>query len=97
MIHAIVDRIAVNLAETGRSPLSRGQVGALTVTVLVLAALLSRLGLIELVARGYTAMAYGFLLLFALPLLTVGVYRIVRAPGEQSPATDPEPHGGPSG
>jgi len=83
MIHAIVDRVAVNLTEVGRPPMTRGQVGTLTVAVLVLAALLSRLGLIDLVARGYTAMAYGFLLLFALPLLTVGVYRIARAgPGE---------------
>jgi len=76
MIHAIVDRLAVNLAEVGRPPMTRVQVGGLTVAVLTLAAALSRLGLIDLVARGYTAMAYGFLLLFALPLLTVGVYRI---------------------
>lgn len=79
MIHAIVDRLAVNLAEVGRPPMTRAQVGGLTVTVLTVAAVLSRLGLIDLVARGYTAMAYGFLLLFALPLLTVGVYRIHRA------------------
>lgn len=80
MIHAIVDRVAVNLAEVGRPPMSRGQVGALTVAVLALAAVLSRLGLIELVSRGYSVMAYGFLLLFALPLCTVGVYRIFTAP-----------------
>jgi len=80
MIHAIIDRIAVNLAEYDRPPMSRAQVAGLTVAVLTAAALLSRLGLIDLVARGYTAMAYGFLALFALPLLTVGVYRIWRAP-----------------
>jgi uncharacterized membrane protein YkvI len=56
--------------------MSRAQVGSLTAIVLALAALLSRLGLIDLVARGYTAMAYGFLALFALPLLTVGVARM---------------------
>jgi uncharacterized membrane protein YkvI len=83
MIHAIVDRLAVNLAEKGRPPMTRGQVAALTVGVLTLAALLSRLGLIDLVARGYTAMAYGFLLLFALPLLTVGVRRILVAPARR--------------
>lgn len=79
MIHAIINRLAVNLAEVGRPPMSRAQVGGLTVTVLTVAAVLSRLGLIDLVAKGYTAMAYGFLLLFALPLLTVGVYRIHQA------------------
>ncbi|MFQ5742332.1 MAG: hypothetical protein ACE5HV_01955 [Acidobacteriota bacterium] len=78
MIHAIVDRIAVNLKELDRRPLERGQVAALTVSVLLVAALLSRIGLIDLVARGYTMMAYGFLLLFALPLATVGLVRILR-------------------
>jgi len=77
MIHAIVDRLGVNLAENGRPPMTRGQVAMLTVGVLVAAAALSRLGLIDLVARGYTAMAYGFLLLFALPLMTIGVAKIV--------------------
>lgn len=81
MIHAIIDRIAVNLAETGKPPMSRTQVGALTVAVLSTAAVLSRLGLIDLVARGYTLMAYGFLALFAAPLLTVGVVRIYQASG----------------
>ncbi len=76
MIHAIIDRIAVNLREVGRSPMTPARVGGLSVAVLSIAALLARFGLIELVARGYTAMAYGFLLLFALPLSTVGVYRI---------------------
>ena len=80
MIHAIIERVTVNLAEVGREPMSRRQVGTLTVAVLVIAAVLSRFGLIELVARGYTLMAYGFLLLFALPLCTVGVYRILKAP-----------------
>ena len=86
MIHAIVDRIAVNLAETGRPPMSRGQVAALTVAVLSLAAVLSRLGLIDLVARGYTLMAYGFLALFAVPLLTVGVVKMRRAGAGKSPS-----------
>ncbi len=76
MIHAIIDRIAVNLREVGRPPMTPARVGGLSVAVLSIAALLARFGLIELVARGYTAMAYGFLLLFALPLSTVGVYRI---------------------
>jgi uncharacterized membrane protein YkvI len=84
MIHAIVDRIDGALQEGGRPTLSRGRVAVLTVGVLLLAVLLSRVGLIALVARGYTAMAYGFLLLFALPLCTVGVARILRKHREAS-------------
>ena len=73
MTHAIIDRISVHLKELGRGELGRVQVAVITVTILGTAALLSRFGIIALVVRGYKAMAYGFLLLFALPLLTVGV------------------------
>ena len=81
MIRAIVDRIAVNLKEANLRPMSPGQVAALTIVVLLIAAVMSRLGLVALVAQGYTYMAYGFLLLFALPLATVGLARIVRDGG----------------
>lgn len=77
MIHAIIDRISVNRIEGGGTALTSTQSAAITVGFLVATAILSQLGLIALVAQGYTAMAYGFLALFALPLLTVGVRRIL--------------------
>jgi len=78
-IHAVIDRIAVARSETGRVPLTSRQIALISGGLLLLAAMLSRFGIIALVARGYTLMAYGFLLLFVLPLLTVGVRRIVRS------------------
>jgi uncharacterized membrane protein YkvI len=78
MIHAVTDRMSAVRLETGRAPLTSGQAGAVAAGILVAAALLSRLGIIALVAQGYGYLAYGFLLLFALPLLTRGVARIVR-------------------
>jgi uncharacterized membrane protein YkvI len=80
-IHAVTDRISVNLEELERVALTPLQAGALSVGILLVAAVLSRLGLITLVAQGYSMLAYGFLLLFALPLLTVGVARMMRASG----------------
>lgn len=79
MIHAVIHRIDANLEDLGRPVLTPLQAGILTVVVLIVAAILSRVGLIALVAKGYGAMAYAFLLLFALPLLTIGVVRIWRA------------------
>ena len=40
---------------------------------------MSRFGIVALVASGYGAMAYVFLALLAVPLLTVGVVKIARA------------------
>ena len=85
LLHALTDRIDANLSELGRPHLTSWTIAAITAGVLLLAALLSRVGIIDLVARGYSAMAYGFLLLFALPLLTVGVWKLLR----DSTATKP--------
>jgi uncharacterized membrane protein YkvI len=39
---------------------------------------LSLVGVVPLIAKGYGTMAWGFLLLFAGPLLSIGVYRLAR-------------------
>lgn len=57
--------------------LSRLQSGLLGAGILLAAAALSRVGIIALVARGYTVMGYLFIALFAAPLLTVGVWRLL--------------------
>lgn len=82
LIHALIDRIDENIDDIqvgpleGQAGLSKVQSGLLAVGVLVGALLLSRVGIIALVAQGYTLMAYFFIALFAVPLLTVGVLRI---------------------
>ncbi|SFP84698.1 Uncharacterized membrane protein YkvI [Halolamina pelagica] len=82
LIHALLDRVDENIEDVAIGPLegleglSKVQSGGLAVGILVGALLLSRVGIIALVAQGYTLMAYFFIALFALPLLTVGVLRI---------------------
>ncbi|WP_135806395.1 YkvI family membrane protein [Halorussus marinus] len=82
LIHALVDRLDENIADVavgpldGQTGLSKLQRGGLAVAVLVGALVLSRVGIVALVAQGYTTMAYLFIALFAVPLLTVGVLRI---------------------
>lgn len=90
LIHALVDRLDRNIEDVsygplqGQTGLSATQNGLLAVGVLVGALLLSRVGIIALVAQGYTTMAYFFIALFAIPLLTIGVLRIAK-PGWGSP------------
>ncbi|MFB6299096.1 MAG: hypothetical protein ABEH65_02430 [Halobacteriales archaeon] len=82
-IHAIIDRIDADIErmEMGRfadaDGLTRIQSGLLGGGILVVATLLSRFGIIALVAQGYTIMAYFFIALFAVPTLTIGIVRIV--------------------
>lgn len=86
MVHAITDRIDVGLEAAGRQGLRPFQAALVTVAILAAAVALAQFGIIALVSQGYSLMAYGFMVLFALPLFTIGLYKIIK-----SPARPPEP------
>ena len=81
-IHALVDRLDRNIGDLPRflrpeaGRLGDGARVGLSVGVLAVAMLLSRIGIIDLVAKGYGMLAWAFIVLLAVPLLTVGVWRI---------------------
>ena len=79
-VHAINERIAHAYdARTGRA-LSHGARLGIAAGVLVVAIFAAdRFGLIALIAKGYTALAYVILAVFVLPLVTVGAWRLARA------------------
>ncbi len=81
MIYAMVARVDQNLVDSGRRPLSRHTGGLIAVITLVLALLLAQVGIIDLVAKGYTAMGYAMIVVFAVPLLLRGTYLIVKKQG----------------
>lgn len=87
LLKAFADRINVALSELGRPDLTSARRSALVVLMLLIALGLAQFGIIALVSQGFTAMAYGFLALFTLPLLTRGVYLIVK---DRSRATAPD-------
>jgi uncharacterized membrane protein YkvI len=84
-IHALVDRLERNLDDLPTFLRPRGggmepwQRAAVSLAVLGAAGLLARMGIIDLVKRGYGALSWGFILLVALPLLVVGTARILLA------------------
>ncbi|MFQ5738471.1 MAG: hypothetical protein ACE5JX_05620 [Acidobacteriota bacterium] len=77
-IHALLDRVDARLRELGQPPLSRPKHALIAAGIVLLSGGLSRFGIIDLISQGYTAMAYGFLILMALPLLTVGLFRVLK-------------------
>ncbi len=83
-IHALVDRFDKNLDDLPRairptSPMTQQQKMWVSVAVLAIATLLARFGIIALVAEGYSRLAWGFIVLLGLPLLTIGVYKVLKA------------------
>lgn len=79
-VHAINERISAVWTARHGHPLGRGArlgiaLGILTVCMFVA----QRFGLVTLIAKGYRALAVVFLLIYVLPLFTVGITRLSRS------------------
>ena len=78
MIHALLGRINVEITELNKKELSRKKQAIVTVVILVSACLMSKFGIIALIEKGYTAISYAFMVLYLVPILTIGVYKILK-------------------
>lgn len=78
-IHMIIDRFDVALMEKGADRMTDAKRGIITVITLTAALLLSRVGVVALIEKGYTYLSYGFILFYLLPTLLVGGYKILRS------------------
>ncbi len=86
MVNALEERAASAARSRGRElpPLVRVGIGALV--VIGSGTLAARLGLIDLIARGYGLFGYVMLILFVLPLVLIGSYRIFKRAPEALPS-----------
>ena len=78
MIHAFLKRVDRALEEVSRRHLTRTQNALIALGTLAVAVLLARVGIIDLVARGYSLMAYGMIAVYALPVLVLGTWSFIR-------------------
>lgn len=78
LIHAVNERIAAVYGEAGRH-LPAVFRPAVAVVLLAAAAALSSAGLIGLIARGYGTLTWGFLAVYVIPVLTLGVWKLRKA------------------
>jgi len=86
LIHAVNERIAHAVEASGR-PFPRWGRAALAVALLAGGSALSTFGLVGLIARGYGLMTWIFLLVFVIPVLTLGARRVLRAGGPETAPT----------
>jgi uncharacterized membrane protein YkvI len=87
-VHAINERIAGAWRSKRGQPLgTRARLAVALVLLVVCMLLAERFGLVALIARGYRALAVIFLVVYVLPLMTVGMARLWRHyRNEQIPA-----------
>ena len=84
LIHAFNERIS-GIRGEGDAPLATWIRPAVAVGLLGFAALLSRCGLIDLIAAGYGTLTLGFIAVYVVPVLTLGVWKLRQAPSGPPP------------
>ena len=75
MIHAVNERLQSALKARGRD-LPRRVRPLVALGLLLLGLALSTFGLVQLVAQGYGAVSWGFLVVYIVPLMTLGLYKL---------------------
>ncbi len=68
MIHAFISRIENEATQKGR-PLQKMTKAYISLAALIASLILAQVGIIDLVAKGYTIMAYAMIAVFAIPLI----------------------------
>jgi len=68
MIHAFISRIGTEAEKKGR-PLKKISKAYISTGALIASIILAQVGIIDLVAKGYTIMAYAMIAVYAIPLL----------------------------
>ena len=85
LIHGVNERIDSSLRDVGRPPLTPVRRSIIAVVAVAISAALATVGIVPLIARGYGGIAWGFLAVYILPLLTIGVAKMRKA-GDTPPA-----------
>jgi len=77
-IHSVNERLRSSLQARGKD-LKQWHRPLVAIVILLIAFGLSSFGLIDLIAKGYGTISWGFFVVFIIPLLTLGIYKIVKA------------------
>jgi len=82
-IKAVADRIEVAATRNGKEMPKWGH-PLIVIGMVVIGILISTFGLLNLIVKGCGAAVYGFLIIYALPMVTQGIYKIRKAGKEQA-------------
>jgi uncharacterized membrane protein YkvI len=83
-LQAVNERLDTWAVARMGKPLPRWLHVCVAIAALLMSAMLGQFGIIDLIAKGYGTIAWGFLIVFIIPVMTMGIYRIYSS--SQSPA-----------
>lgn len=87
-IQGIIERIEGAIFERRGGGLGAVKHGLISLAIMTMAVVCSTVGIVDLVAQGYSTIAWGFMLFYALPLVTVGVYKLYLQKDSQGQGDD---------
>jgi uncharacterized membrane protein YkvI len=76
-IHSVNERLRSALRTRGKD-LKQWHRPLVAVVILLIAFALSTFGLVDLIAKGYGTISWGFFVVFIIPLMTLGIYKLAR-------------------
>ncbi len=77
-IHAVNERIKASLASQGKK-FHRWMRPVIAAGLILISIAVSSFGLIDLIAKGYGSISWGFFAVFILPLITLGIYLLFKS------------------
>jgi uncharacterized membrane protein YkvI len=89
IIHAFNERISEVYREKNKVMPHWLRTGVALVALTLAVVLAGRIGLIDLIARGYGTLTWVFIAIFVVPLCTVGLWKIWRSAGSNLPGESP--------
>ncbi len=84
-VHAINERVALVVRARGQTFGRRARLMVAAIVLIISVFVANRFGLVNLIASGYRFLAYLFMAVYVLPLITYGAYRLFR-PSRPAPA-----------
>jgi uncharacterized membrane protein YkvI len=87
-VQSVNERLDGWLSERTGTQISRPTRASVAILCGLVCGSLSMMGVVNLIAQGYGTMAWGFLVLYVGPLLTIGLFRLIRRRPEAEPSTD---------
>ncbi len=79
VLQGVNERIDHQLRDSGRKPLGKWGHTGVAMGFMALAMSVASVGIINLIARGYGTMAWGFFAIYFIPLMSVGVWRLLKS------------------
>jgi uncharacterized membrane protein YkvI len=78
LIHAVNERVAQTVSFTGRRLSGWGRAAIAAATIILSVSVAVKVGLVALVDRGYTLIAWLFIAVFMIPVMTYGIWKLSR-------------------